>query len=210
MEGYKWLSCLFVFGVLPGIVLSTKFNGRFGNGKGAVFGNIMTALFITMLILVAFYADANKSTFVLFLAVFFFGFPFTVCSQLTTAPMLDTISPPERRGEIQGSLNDGEYDLVATLLFYFDILRALHMLLALLGYNTMVMEVAGAITPVILGEMEAVTSTEFIMWSCVVTSIIACFVNMPLAINPLFGAIERRKAISHLSVPTHRMSGPVL
>ena len=102
MDGYKWLSCLFILAVIPGIAVGVAVNGTKGNGFGVVFGNLATAFFIAILTLVAFYPDADSGMFALFLVIFFFGYPFTVCSQLTTGPMLDAIAPPERRGEIQG------------------------------------------------------------------------------------------------------------
>ena len=47
-------------------------------------------------------SQATEVTFGLFVAVMYLGFPFTVISQLTTSPMLDMISPKEKRGYVQG------------------------------------------------------------------------------------------------------------
>ena len=47
-------------------------------------------------------APATGGWFGVFVAILYIGFPFTVVSQLSTGPMLDTISPVNQRGYCQG------------------------------------------------------------------------------------------------------------
>ena len=47
-------------------------------------------------------APASTATFGIFVALLYACFPFTVISQLSTGPMLEATSPPEKRGLAQG------------------------------------------------------------------------------------------------------------
>jgi uncharacterized membrane protein len=68
----------------------------------AVIGNLITGILTILLLFIALSAPATGGWFGVFVAVLYVGFPFTVVSQLSTGPMLDTISPVNKRGYCQG------------------------------------------------------------------------------------------------------------
>mmetsp|Transcript_46454 Transcript_46454/g.129429 ORF Transcript_46454/g.129429 Transcript_46454/m.129429 type:complete len:728 (+) Transcript_46454:189-2372(+) len=159
-EGYKWLSCCFIFDLIPGMIACMILTQKIGLGASVVLGNFITAFFTAALLIVGVYVtDDGSGMLAVFLVIFLGGYPCTILSQLTTAPMLDKISPPEMRGTIQ-------------------------------GYNTLCSDLTGALVPVILGEVQKAAGSygqEFIMWVTVVWSLLACIINAPLMFNPLYG-----------------------
>lgn len=102
LTGYKWLSVLLAFTVLPTTVATPNIFAKFGVGTACVFGNLLTAILTIALLLVVDLGPATRGMFALFVIILYSGFPLTVISQLTTGPMLDRITPPEKRGAIQG------------------------------------------------------------------------------------------------------------
>jgi len=159
-EGYKWLSCCFIFDLIPGMIACIVLTQKIGLGPSVVLGNFITAFFTAALLIVGVYVIGDgKDMLAVYLLIFLGGYPCTILSQLTTAPMIDKVSPISRRGEMQ-------------------------------AYNSLASELTGAVTPVIFGEVQKAAGTygeEFIMWCCVVWSLIACVINAPLMFNPLFG-----------------------
>jgi len=101
LTGYKWISALVALMVIPSAMVCPKLFEKIGAAAACVFGNTMTAI-ITICLLYLGSGQATEVKFGLFVAVMYLGFPFTVISQLTTSPMLDMISPKEKRGYVQG------------------------------------------------------------------------------------------------------------
>jgi len=69
--------------------------------------DILSLLFIrtgivTIFLLYIALAPASTATFGIFVALLYACFPFTVISQLSTGPMLEATSPPDKRGLAQG------------------------------------------------------------------------------------------------------------
>ena len=62
----------------------------------------MFFLQVTIMLLYIALAPASTATFGIFVALLYACFPFTVISQLSTGPMLEATSPPEKRGLAQG------------------------------------------------------------------------------------------------------------
>lgn len=93
--------CLSGIGRHPSANLCPKLFEKIGAAASCVFGNVMTGIITVMLLYIGSGAPTD-AMFGLFVAVLYLGFPFTIISQLTTSPMLDVISPPEKRGYVQG------------------------------------------------------------------------------------------------------------
>lgn len=74
----------------------------------------MTGIALIGLLYVALIDPATKATFYGFVGILYGFFPLTVLSQLTTGPMLDMLSPIDRRGFTQG-INVTVMDLTAAV-----------------------------------------------------------------------------------------------
>lgn len=101
-DAYKWISVLVALMVLPGTLVSPWFFRKAGAAGGCVIGNLITGILTIVLLFIALSAPATGGWFGVFVSVLYVGFPFTVVSQLSTGPMLDTISPVNKRGYCQG------------------------------------------------------------------------------------------------------------
>ncbi|KAL3909912.1 MAG: hypothetical protein SGILL_007899 [Bacillariaceae sp.] len=99
---YKWITMLLALMVIPGAIMSGPVFKRIGAPAACVFGNVVTAVGITAVLLIALIEPATSATFGGFLAVLYTIMPFTVLSNLSTGPMLDMIAPVNKRGLVQG------------------------------------------------------------------------------------------------------------
>jgi hypothetical protein len=102
LVGYKWLSTLMALMIIPSAIITPEIFSKIGAAGGCVTGNIITAIVTMALLFVASDAPATSGWFAAFVAILYCGFPFTVFSQLSTGPMLDSISPVHKRGFTQG------------------------------------------------------------------------------------------------------------
>ena len=82
-------------------LVSPRLFQKIGVAGGCVFGNLVTGVLISVLLQLA-SQEPNSRYLIAFITTLYVGFPFTVVSQLTTAPMLDVIAPLDRRGYVQG------------------------------------------------------------------------------------------------------------
>jgi MFS family permease len=99
---YKWISMILAVMVIPGAALSGPIFSRFGAATACVFGNIVTAIGITAVLLIATMDPPTNASFGGFIVVLYLIMPFTVLSNLSTGPMLDMIAPVNKRGFVQG------------------------------------------------------------------------------------------------------------
>ena len=99
---YKWITMLLALMVIPGAVASGPLFSRFGAAACCVFGNIITAVGITGVLLIALIDPPTSASFGGFLAVLYLIMPFTVLSNFSTGPMLDMIAPVNKKGFVQG------------------------------------------------------------------------------------------------------------
>ena len=127
---YKWISVLVALMVVPGTIVSPAVFNRIGLAGGCVLGNIITGklnerqrshfppnltfsrltlrfhffvgISTIILLYIALINPPTTGTFGVFVALLYACFPFTVISQLSTGPMLEATSPPEKRGFCQG------------------------------------------------------------------------------------------------------------
>ena len=88
IEAYKWISCLYVFDLIPGLVFGFVVTSKLGQGGACVLGNLLTAVFQLALLVVGIRMDSTTGSLALFLVLFFIGYPMTILSQLTTGPQL--------------------------------------------------------------------------------------------------------------------------
>ena len=102
LNGYKWLSILVALTIIPAAIISPKVFGNFGMAGSCVLANILTAFVTISLMYIALSAPATSGWFGAFVAILYCGYPVTVFSQLSTGPMLDIISPVNKRGYTQG------------------------------------------------------------------------------------------------------------
>lgn len=103
-NAFRFIFVFITLAVIPGAIASPPLFARFGFGFSAVVANIITGGAIVSLLQIATATSPTSTTYGLFVAVLYLSFPLTVISQLTTAPMLERIAPPDKRGHVQ-SLN---------------------------------------------------------------------------------------------------------
>ena len=103
ITGYKWISVCVALMVIPGATLTEPVFSRIGAAGGCVVGNAITAVGILACTLLAEIEPRTSGSFAGFIVFLYCVFPLTVISQLSTGPMLDMISPPDRRGFAQVS-----------------------------------------------------------------------------------------------------------
>mmetsp|Transcript_16021 Transcript_16021/g.36967 ORF Transcript_16021/g.36967 Transcript_16021/m.36967 type:complete len:699 (-) Transcript_16021:138-2234(-) len=104
IEAYQWLSVCVALLVIPSTQVTPWAFNNIGVAQTCVFGNSCTAVLTGLLLWIGSMPPTN-TTFGIFVAVMYGGFPFTVLSQLTTGPMLDAIAPEDQIGFIQGLNN---------------------------------------------------------------------------------------------------------
>lgn len=85
-----------------GAIMSQPVFHRIGAAGGCVVGNLITAVGITFCILIATIPDPTEGGFAGFATFLYLIFQSTVLSQLSTGPMLDMLSPEDRRGFVEG------------------------------------------------------------------------------------------------------------
>lgn len=99
---YQWLSALVAIMVIPSTIFTPKVFQKFGVAAGCVAGNAITGVLTIVLLLIANIDPPTSGTFAGFVIAMYAGYPFTVMSQLSTSPMLDRITPVDKRGQVQG------------------------------------------------------------------------------------------------------------
>jgi hypothetical protein len=105
-ETYQWITVTFSLAIMVGMAFTPMLYKNAGFSGGFILGNIITGGVTLALMYAA--KEISQSGFVTFMVLFYCAFPFTVFSQLTTAPMIDIISPVDKRGTMQGYNNAGK------------------------------------------------------------------------------------------------------
>ena len=100
---YKWLTVLISLIVIPSSIVAPKVFARIGLAAGNVFGNFSTGVITVALLFIGNVEPPTRGTFAAFVCTLYIGFPFTVFSQLAISPMLDRLSPEDKRGVVMGS-----------------------------------------------------------------------------------------------------------
>lgn len=113
-SAFKWISVMVALTVIPGAAFSQVVFDKIGAAGGCVAGNVITGIVTIICMFVAYIEPATHGTFAGFIVAFYVGFPFTVLSQLSTGPLLDTIAPVHRRGMVQG-LNIAVMDFASAI-----------------------------------------------------------------------------------------------
>mmetsp|Transcript_1212 Transcript_1212/g.2317 ORF Transcript_1212/g.2317 Transcript_1212/m.2317 type:complete len:705 (-) Transcript_1212:1035-3149(-) len=104
ITAYQWLSVCVALLVIPATQMTPYCFVKLGVAGTCVFGNFCTAVVTGLLLLIG-NLPSTTLAFGFFVAVMYGGFPFTVFSQLTTGPMLDSIAPEDKIGFVQGLNN---------------------------------------------------------------------------------------------------------
>lgn len=99
---YKWIFVLVALMVIPGAVMSQSVFQRIGAAGGCVLGNSLTAVGITSCLYICRVDPPTRGTLIGFIITIYSIFPLTVLSQLSTGPMLDRLSPVDKRGFSHG------------------------------------------------------------------------------------------------------------
>lgn len=100
---YKWLTVLISVLVVPSSIVAPKLFDRFGMAAVNVFGNFSTGVITVALLFIGNAKPATRGTFAAFVCTLYLSFPFSILSQLAISPMLDRLSPKERKGVVMGS-----------------------------------------------------------------------------------------------------------
>mmetsp|Transcript_14728 Transcript_14728/g.17935 ORF Transcript_14728/g.17935 Transcript_14728/m.17935 type:complete len:658 (-) Transcript_14728:262-2235(-) len=103
LNTYQWLSVLVAFVVIPSSIMTPHVFRKIGLAGGCVAGNTITGVLTIILLYIAMIDPPTHGSFVGFAVALYVGYPFTVMSQLSTSPMLDRISPVDKRGYVQGT-----------------------------------------------------------------------------------------------------------
>jgi MFS family permease len=101
-NAYRWIYSFVFLAVIPGALVSPYLFHKFGPALSCVAANIFTGGVQITLLYIGVAEPATSTTFVISVLVLYLGFPLTVTSQLSTAPMLDRITPADQRGYVQG------------------------------------------------------------------------------------------------------------
>ena len=101
-SAFKWLSVMVALTVIPGSAVSNVVFDKIGAATACVTGNVITGMLTIVVLYIAMAEPATSTTYAIFIAALYIGFPFTVLSQLSTGPMLDRIAPPTQKGFVQG------------------------------------------------------------------------------------------------------------
>ncbi|CAB9505238.1 tetracycline resistance protein [Seminavis robusta] len=99
---YKWITMLLALTVVFGAAMSTPVFQWVGPAVACVAANLVTAAGISSCILIAQQIAATRGSFIGYVLFLYAINPFTVLSNLSTGPMLDRLSPHDRRGFVQG------------------------------------------------------------------------------------------------------------
>jgi MFS family permease len=86
LTAYKWLSVLVALTVLPATLMSPTIFNKLGLAGGCVLANFITGLLTIALLLIGSVEPTSTGYFAGFVAFMYIGFPFTVFSQLVSAP----------------------------------------------------------------------------------------------------------------------------
>ncbi|KAL7532229.1 hypothetical protein ACHAWF_004057 [Thalassiosira exigua] len=103
--------------VLPAL-MSSKIFAKVGVVTSCVIANLITALVIIALIFVS-QMPSTKGSYIGMTSIIYFGFPLTVISNLSTGPMLDRVTPVDKKTLVQGinsSIYDGSYAVFPVVL----------------------------------------------------------------------------------------------
>ena len=101
-SAFKWISVMVALTIIPGAAISQPIFDKIGAAAGCVIGNVVTGIVTIAVLHIARMQPASDGTFAAFIVALYVGFPFTVLSQLSTGPMLDSLAPEDRRGYVQG------------------------------------------------------------------------------------------------------------
>jgi len=99
---YKWIYVFVATIVLPGAAIAPTLFQRFGPALSCTVANLLTSGVIVALLQIGSIDPPTFTTYCIFVSVLYIAFPFTVISQLSTAPMMDRITPLHQRGYVQG------------------------------------------------------------------------------------------------------------
>jgi len=105
---YRLLYALLGIAAVPGVIASVSLFQKFGIPLVCVIANLLTGIIIIVIIVIAQF-DPTKGTYIAYICVIYVSFPLTVISNFTTGPMLDRITPFEKKGFIQG-VNAGIFE----------------------------------------------------------------------------------------------------
>lgn len=99
---YKWIYIFVASIVLPGAAIAPTLFLKFGPALSCTLANMLTGAVIVALLQIGSLDPPTFATYCIFVTVLYVAFPFTVISQLSTAPMMDRITPLDQRGYVQG------------------------------------------------------------------------------------------------------------
>ena len=111
---YRWIYSMIAIAAVPGAIVSPWCYKKIGVAVSCVCSNLLTACVISALTLVATMNPVTKGNFALYVTILYIGFSLAIVSMLSTGPMLDRISPKDKKGTIQG-LNATIYDGVGAV-----------------------------------------------------------------------------------------------
>lgn len=70
-----------MFAVIPGVVVGALVTQKYGNAFGFALGNIFTAVFQALLLVVGVWMESNTTTLILWLLAFLIGYPVSLARQ---------------------------------------------------------------------------------------------------------------------------------
>lgn len=100
-DGYQWIYVCLLVTVFPGSILASYGFSKAGPALTAVVTNVLTAVTAVVLLHIAL-APPSTITLGIYVTIIYVSYPMSIASQLSTGPMLDRISPIDKRGLLQG------------------------------------------------------------------------------------------------------------
>ena len=111
---YKWIYIFVASIVLPGAAIAPMLFQKIGPALSCTIANLLTGAIVVALLQIGNIDPPTFATYCIFVTVLYVAFPFTVISQISTAPMMDRITPVHQRGSVQG-LNMATMNLAAAV-----------------------------------------------------------------------------------------------
>lgn len=87
-QAHKWIYTLVAVVAVPGALIAPFLSSKFGPAASCVGANVVAGAVTVALLYIA-HADPSTTTFSIFVAALYAGFPLTLVSQFFTSPMLE-------------------------------------------------------------------------------------------------------------------------
>mmetsp|Transcript_35724 Transcript_35724/g.76306 ORF Transcript_35724/g.76306 Transcript_35724/m.76306 type:complete len:384 (+) Transcript_35724:609-1760(+) len=181
-DNYRMAYTMISVTIVPAASISTFLFRKIGPAWSCVMANVFTGFTIIALIYIASLSPTRMS-YAGFLTVLYFGSPFTFISNVSTGPMLDRITPMDKKGHAQMNFNRHCFPIHFSHVDFSFVQ----------GLNNAIFKFTAAVFQLVLGIMADKFGSSLVLLICVGVSFFASIVNLPLIFYPRLGAMKADK-----------------